>query len=96
VEWLEQIGGRVSPDEPIGPVIINAACTFFAPVNYPATVVIKMYAGEPGRSSVMTWYELFVEGEDRVYCEGSAKTVWMDTRTGKSAPIPDVVRALFD
>lgn len=48
VEWLEQIGCRVSPDEPIGPVIINAACTFFAPVNYPATVVIKMYAGEPG------------------------------------------------
>ena len=96
VEWLEQIGCRVSPDEPIGPVIINAACTFFAPVNYPATVVIKMYAGAPGRSSVMTWYELFVEGEDRVYCEGSAKTVWMDTRTGKSAPIPDVVRALFD
>ena len=44
----------------------------------------------------MTWYELFVEGEDRVYCEGSAKTVWMDTRTGKSAPIPDAVRALFD
>ena len=53
-------------------------------------------AGEPGRSSVMTWYELFIEGEDRVYCEGSAKTVWMDTRSGKSAPIPDVVRALFD
>ena len=96
VEWLEQMGSRVSPDEAVGPVIINASCTFLAPVNYPATVVIKMYAGEPGRSSVMTWYELFVEGDERVYAEGAAKTVWMDTRTGKSAPIPDVVRALFD
>ena len=96
VEWLEQMGSRVSPDEAVGPVIINASCTFLAPVNYPATVVIKMYAGDPGRSSVMTWYELFVEGDERVYAEGAAKTVWMDTRTGKSAPIPDVVRALFD
>ena len=38
VEWLEQIGCRVSPDEPIGPVIINAACTFFAPgILWPST-----------------------------------------------------------
>lgn len=96
VEWLERMGSRVSVEEPVGPVIINASCTFLAPVNYPATVVIKMYAGDPGRSSVMTWYELFVEGDERVYAEGAAKTVWMDTRTGKSAPIPDVVRALFD
>ena len=61
-----------------------------------ATVVIKMYAGEPGRSSVMTWYELFVEGEDRLYAEGAAKTVWMDTRSGKSSPMPDFVRAVFE
>ena len=95
-EWIEQMGFRVSPEEPTGPVIINASCTFLSPVNYPATVLIKMYAGEPGRTSVMTWYELFVEGEDRIYCEGSAKTVWMDNRTGKSVPMPEVVRALFD
>lgn len=96
IEWLELMGSRVSPLAPVGPVIINASCTFFAPVNYPATVVIKMYAGDPGRTSVMTWYQLFVEGEERVYAEGAAKTVWMDTSTGKSAPISAQVRALFD
>ena len=96
VEWLEAMGCRVSVEEAVGPVIINASCTFLAPVNYPATVVIKMYAGEPGRSSVMTWYELFVEGEDRLYAEGAAKTVWMDTRSGKSSPMPDFVRAVFE
>ena len=94
-EWLEQVGVRVRPDEAVGPVIINASCTFLIPVNYPSTVVVKMYVGEPGRSSVMTWYELFVEGDERLYAEGAAKTVWMDMGTGKSAPIPDVVRALF-
>jgi len=44
----------------------------------------------------MTWYELLVEGEDRLYADGAAKTVWMDLRTGKSAPLPDTIRALFD
>nr|WP_168941744.1 thioesterase family protein [Parazoarcus communis] len=96
VEWLESQGSRVSPDEPVGPVIINASCTFYAPVNYPATVIVKMYGGEPGRTSVMTWYELFVEGEDRLYADGAAKTVWMDTRTGKSSPLPDTIRLIFD
>jgi len=30
-EWLEQMGFRVSPEEPTGPVIINASCTFRVP-----------------------------------------------------------------
>ena len=65
VEWLEQAGSAVTPDNPVAPVIINASCTFLIPVNYPSTVVVRMYAGEPGRSSVMTWYELGVSGDDR-------------------------------
>jgi acyl-CoA thioester hydrolase len=96
VEWLEHVGPRVSVDQAVGPVIINASCTFLAPVNYPATVIVKMYGGEPGRTSVMTWYELHVEGDERLYAKGAAKTVWMDMRTGKSAPLPDKIRTIFD
>lgn len=95
VEWLEEMAFRVGPDVPTGPVIINASCTFLIPVNYPATVVAKLYAGQPGRSSVMTWYELYVEGDERLYAEGAAKVVWMDIATGKSVPIPDALRELF-
>lgn len=93
VEWLEQAGSAVTPDNPVAPVIINASCTFLIPVNYPSTVVVRMYAGEPGRSSVMTWYELGVEGDDRLYSEGASKVVWMDPGTGKSVPLPDAIRA---
>ena len=93
VEWLEQMGSVVSPDNPVAPVIINAACTFLIPVNYPATLIVRMYGGEPGRSSVMTWYELLVEGDERLYAEGSSKVVWMNPQTGKSVPLPDAVRA---
>lgn len=97
VEWIENLGFPVMSDAGEGPVIINAACTFLAPITYPANVVVKLYAGDPGRSSVMTWYDILVEGDERIYAEGSSKVVWMDHATGKSVPIPDALRnALLD
>jgi len=92
VEWIEALGFAVQSQAGEGPVIINAACTFLAPITYPASVVVRLYAGDPGRSSVMTWYDILVEGEERIYAEGSAKVVWMDHATGKSVPIPDELR----
>ncbi|AVZ78909.1 thioesterase [Zoogloeaceae bacteirum Par-f-2] len=96
VEWLEAMNFAVRPDRTDAPVIINASCTFLIPVNYPATVEVRLFAGDPGRSSVMTWYELRVVGDDRLYAEGAAKVVWMDTRTGKSVPLPDTLRAVLE
>jgi len=96
VEWCEKLGFAVRTHQPTGPVIINAACTFLLPIGYPATVLLDMYAGEPGRSSLMTWFEMRVEGDDRVHAEGSAKMVWMDHATGGSVPLPAELRAMFE
>ncbi|MGL4406762.1 MAG: acyl-CoA thioesterase [Zoogloea sp.] len=92
-EWLEAVGCQVGPGTEVAPVIINASCTFLIPINYPATVVVDMFVGRPGRSSLESWYELRVEGDERVYATGAAKLVWMNPQTGSSAPIPDTVRA---
>jgi acyl-CoA thioester hydrolase len=93
-EWLEKLGYTVLP-QGIAPVVINASCTFFAPMNYPGTVELRMYCGQPGRSSFETYYEMRLAGEDKLYCEGQSKVVWMDSATGKSAPVPDDLRALL-
>ncbi|NMG42776.1 acyl-CoA thioesterase [Aromatoleum toluvorans] len=95
VEWIEALGFAVDPNRGEGPVVINASCTFLLPVNYPATVIVKVYAGMPGRSSVMTWYEIFVEGDERLYAEGASKVVWTDVATNKSVPIPDGLRGML-
>jgi len=91
-EWLEamDIGVGVGDD---GPVIVNASCTFLVPLTYPGTVEVRTFAGAPGRSSIPTHVEMRLVGDDRIYAEGAAKVVWMDTRTGKSMPLPDKVRA---
>ncbi len=93
-EWLEHAGYRVKPTAGGAPVIIHTECTFLRPVTYPATVEVKMYAGAPGRSSVMTWYELGCVGEDFLYATGSAKIVWFDPATGQSVPLPEELREL--
>ena len=96
IEWCEKLGYPVRTDQVTGPVIINAACTFKIPIVYPSTIVLDMYAGEPGRTSLMTWYELRVLGDERLYAEGSSKMVWMEHCSGRSVPLPDDLRSLFE
>jgi hypothetical protein len=61
-------------------VIVNASCTFLIPFTYPGTIDCRMFCGHPGRSSVPTYYEMRVVGEDRIYAEGAAKLVWINPR----------------
>jgi acyl-CoA thioester hydrolase len=91
VEYLELLGFKVMP-QGTAPVIINASCTFLIPLNYPGSVEVRMYFGQPGRSSIPSHYELRLQGEDTLYATGDAKIVWMDVASGKSVPIPDELR----
>lgn len=94
VEWFEAQGlGVGTSDE--GPVIVNAACTFLLPMTYPGMVEVRMYGGQLGRSSFMTTFEMRIEGDERLYAEGHSKVVWINTATGKSAPLPDDLRRLI-
>ncbi len=97
--WYESLGindnGPALPPH-CAPVVINASCTFFKALRYPGDVEVRLYVDEPGRSSVMTIYELRpVHDIDTVYAEGSAKAVWIDMQLEKSIPLPSVVRALL-
>lgn len=93
-QWFEDMNVRIAPVG-IAPVIISTACTFKISMTYPGTAVVYMYAGAVGRSSLNTYVELRVEGDERIYAEGTAKIVWMDMDTGKSAPIPANILAVL-
>jgi acyl-CoA thioester hydrolase len=98
IEWLESLGiaDIVAVEE--GPVIVNASCTFFRPITYPATVEVRTLIGKPGRSSLPTYYEMRCIGngdDDTLYAEGAAKIVWWNPHTGKSLPLPDFIREMY-
>lgn len=91
IEWMASLGiGMDMPSE--GPVIANASCNFRVPLVYPGTVEVKMFLGVPGRSSLQTYYEMRLVGEEKIYADGAAKMVWISTATGKSIELPDPMR----
>jgi acyl-CoA thioester hydrolase len=85
---VNMLGNQITAGD-FATVVINVGCTFLKPITYPDSVRIDCYVGELGRSSFMTWYEVFALSEpNQMASEGYAKVVWMDRRTGKSAPLP--------
>jgi acyl-CoA thioester hydrolase len=91
IEWAMALGPDVAAYEVSGPVIVNASCTFFVPLVYPDEVEVRMFLGEPGRTSVGSFYELGCGG--RKHAEGAAKIVWIDLASGQPVPLPDRITA---
>jgi acyl-CoA thioester hydrolase len=90
IEWLASHQGSGLYDGE-GIVVINASCTFLAPLVYPGDVEVKMYLGEPGRTSVGSFYDISKDGKR--YAEGAAKIVWIDLASGRPRPLPERIAA---
>jgi len=90
-EWMFSRGEGSGHKRDVGSVIVNASCTFLEPLVYPGTVEVRMYLGDPGRSSVGSFYEIWCGG--RKHADGAAKIVWIDLATGRSVPLPEKVAA---
>jgi acyl-CoA thioester hydrolase len=91
IEWVYGLQEPGSAYSGIGPVIVNASCTFLTPLVYPGDIEVRMYLSEPGRTSIGSHYELTMS--ERKYAEGAAKIVWIDLATGRSVPVPEAVAA---
>ena len=93
IEWVNAFA-RVAGGAHLLPiVIVNASCTFLRPLVYPGEVEVRVLLGEPGRTSVGSYYELLCAGE--LYAEGTAKIVWIEPGTGRPAPLPAFVPELL-
>ena len=91
IEWIYGLRPAGEAFAGSGPVIVNATCTFLQPLVYPGAIEVRMYLGDPGRTSVGSYYEIWMNG--RKYADGAAKIVWIDLASGRSVPLPDAVAA---
>lgn len=91
IEWVYGLAAADEAYKETGPVIINASCTFLEPLVYPGDIEVRMYLGDPGRTSVGSSYEIWKDG--RKFAEGAAKMVWIDVRSGRSVPVPEAIVA---
>ena len=81
---------------PEGPVVLQVQHTYLRPVVHPATVVVELYAGALGRSSLTLEHRLYTEAESGIlYGEGFCKLVWIEHAANRSVPVPPGLRALL-
>ncbi len=90
-QWAED--GPWPGSDDTSPVLVAVEAQFKRPVVYPATVLVRVTAGEPGRTSLPLDCELTVEGdEDTAYATARTTLVWIDSRAGRPTPLPDALR----
>jgi acyl-CoA thioester hydrolase len=93
IEWLYRIAGPDPYTQGSGPVIVNASCDFLVPLVYPGAVEVRMYLGDPGRTSIGSFYELWMN--QCRHADGAARMVWIDLASGRPCPLPEAVAALL-
>jgi acyl-CoA thioester hydrolase len=94
IDWMYSIGATPSP-EGQGPVIVNAFCNFYKQLEYPGTVLAKMYVSDPGRTTFESWCTLSrADDPNVVYAEGGATTIWVDFPSQKAVTMPEWMRVV--
>jgi acyl-CoA thioester hydrolase len=93
VRWLHGIGAD-HLDHGISPVVANTNVNYRRQLVWPNDIVVELFVERLGNSSVTIGHRIVADNDDTVlYSDGHVVVVWIDTATGKSAPLPDVVRA---
>jgi acyl-CoA thioester hydrolase len=94
-QWMLAKGLPLKTDT--HPVVVTIGCTFLRPIFHPETLRIDIDISEPGRSSFMMTYKVYTLSDMSSHAaEGYSKIVWVSSSTGKSVPLPAVVREWFD
>jgi acyl-CoA thioester hydrolase len=82
--------------EPAGPILASTSCDFVAPLTYPDTIRVDTWLIRVGRSSFTMAYEVHSLGHGRLAARGTGVLVWYDYSTGRSAPLPEDLRARME
>jgi acyl-CoA thioester hydrolase len=93
VRWLHGVTGGQTMGRGISPVVANTDVNYRRPIVWPNDIVVELFVERLGNSSVTIGHRIVADNDDTVlYSDGHVVVVWIDTATGKSAPIPEAVR----
>lgn len=92
VRWMQDVPG-VSMTDAIAPVVAATNVNYRAPIVWPSDIVVELFVERLGNSSVTIGHRIVDQKDERIlYSDGNVVVVWMDTRTGRSAPLPEAIR----
>ncbi|MCW4454884.1 acyl-CoA thioesterase [Flavobacterium sp. MXW15] len=92
VRWMLGVEG-VSMSDRIAPVVAATNVNYRLPIVWPNDIVVELFVERLGSSSVTIGHRIVDQkDESRLYSDGNVVVVWIDTQTGKSAPLPEAIR----
>ena len=93
IRWLVGVPGLDMKGQVL-PVVVNTNVNYRRPIVWPDDIVVELFVERLGNSSVTIGHRIVDQkDEGTLYSDGNVVVTWMDTRTGKSAPLPDAIRA---
>lgn len=92
LQWLQQLPGEWMNAQ-AAPVMAASEVNYRRPIAWPAQVQVQLFSQRLGNTSMVIGHRIVdANDRERVYCDGHVVMVWMNPQTGKSVPLPQVVR----
>ncbi|MCC8475199.1 acyl-CoA thioesterase [Xanthomonas arboricola] len=93
VRWMLGVEGVAMTDR-IAPVVAATNVNYKRPLIWPNDILVELFVERLGSSSITIGHRILDQKDEGVlYSDGNVVVVWIDTQTGKSASLPDAVRA---
>ena len=84
----------IHTDQVVG-YVVETGCSYFSGVAFPDVLHVGIRVTRLGTSSVRYEVALFRNDDEEPSAAGHFVHVYVDRRTGKSAPIPEVARSVL-
>ncbi|MGJ7522214.1 acyl-CoA thioesterase [Variovorax sp. LT1P1] len=75
--------------------VVETHCNYFAPLAFPQMVEAGIRVAQVGGSSVRYEIALFAEGAETAAAQGHFVHVYVDRRTQRPVPLPEVLRRVL-
>ena len=92
VRWMLGVEGVAMTDR-IAPVVAATNVNYKRPLVWPNDILVELFVERLGSSSVTIGHRILDQKDEGVLYSDGNVVVWIDTQTGKSASLPDAVRA---
>ncbi len=92
VQWLATLIAEWD-SQPTAPVLAASHLNYRAPISWPAEVQVKLYAERLGNSSLTLGHRIESLDGSILHCDGNVVLVWIARTSGKSAALPQALRA---
>lgn len=99
--WSDSIGFTLD-NKSEGMILLKSTVTYLQPLTHPADLIVRLYAGQVGRTSFTIYNDLWVKGvgevdtEKVLAAEAEFVIVWFDYRVQKPAAVPQSLRRVLE